>query len=147
MSIVLALGIADILRFLADVLREPGARRLYWVHMLWVVLLLELHVEFWWRLWGFQSQLSVGPELALVILGPALLFMASRIMLPGPRDSADMAVLYYGRRTAFFSMMIAMFAACMFTANRRVHAGVVLVIVGLEVAEVAGRLLKAVGTS
>ena len=173
-SIVLALGIADILRFLADCLREPGARRIYWVHLLWIVLLLELHLEFWWRMWAFRQMLTVGPEIGLVLLGPGLLFMASRIMLPGSRDTADMAEMYYGHKNAFFAMMIAtalwsvarsplsipeeqrgpllvsmalaafivaIFAACMLTANRRVHASVVLIIAASELAELLSWLL------
>ena len=177
-SIVLALGIADILRFLADTLREPGARRIYWVHLVWIVLLLELHLEFWWRMWSFKDQLTVSPELALVMMGPALLFMASRILLPGTGDAPDMTALYYGRKNVFFAMMIltsvwsvvtsnwsvpadqrsvlyfslamavvisAVFAACIVTANRRVHAGVVLAIAALQVAEIAVWLLGAQG--
>jgi hypothetical protein len=105
-SIVLALGIAEILRFLADTLREPGARQLYWVHLLWMVVLLELHMEFWWRMWAFKDQLTVGPELAVVLVGPALLFMATRTLLPGPQDSADMQQLYYRRKSAFFTMLV-----------------------------------------
>ena len=176
-SIVLALGIADILRFLADTLREPGERRIYWVHLVWIVLLLELHLEFWWRMWAFRDQLTVGPELVLVMMGPALLFMASRILLPGQRDSGDMAQLYYQHKSAFFAMMIAtslwslatspwaaptaqrgmllasmalsgvvlaIFAVCMVSANRRVHGAVVIVVAGLEIAEVASWLLRAV---
>ena len=174
-SIVLALGIADILRFLADTLREPGGRRLYWVHLLWILLLLELHMEFWWRMWAFKGLLTVGPELAVVIIGPALLFMASRIMLPGERDTTDMAEFYYGHKNAFFALMVttslwsmlttpwrvptdqqatlyasllltgvvvAVFAACMVTANRRFHAAVVLCVFGLELAEVGSWLVR-----
>lgn len=176
-SIVLALGIADILRFLADSLREPGDRRMYWVHLIWIVLLLELHLEFWWRMWSFKDQLTVGPELAMVMMGPALLFMASRILLPGQRDTGDMMQLYYGHKNAFFAMMIAtsvwslitspwslppaqrglllasialtgvvlvIFAVCIVTANRRVHSTVVLLVAGMELAEVASWLLRAV---
>lgn len=175
-SIVLALGIAEILRFLADSLREPGARRLYWVHLLWILLLLELHMEFWWRMWAFKDRLTVGPELAAVLIGPALLFMASRTLLPGPRDTTDMHALYYGHKNGFFAMMIAtsiwsmvtspwsvptdqrgvlyaslvltgvvvaVFAACIVTSNRRVHAGVVLAIFALELIEITSWVLKA----
>ena len=63
-SIVLALGIADILRFLGDTVREPGACRVYWVHFLWILVLLSLHIEFWWRMWNFRHVLYIGPMLA-----------------------------------------------------------------------------------
>jgi hypothetical protein len=174
-SIVLALGMADILRFLADTLRDPSERRGYWVHMLWVVLLLELHMEFWWRMWAFRDQLTAGPELTIVLLGPAILFMATRIILPHAGE-ADMQQLYFQRKNAFFialvasslwsaltstwalpegqqglplfalvtmAAILAVFIACILTANRRFHAVVVLGIFGLELLDMIAFLLKA----
>ena len=169
-SIVLALGIAEILRFLADTLREAKARQVYWIHMLWVILLLELQVEFWWRMWAFKDHLAVGPQLALVLVGPSILFMATRIILPRQGEERDLESLYFQHRSAFFSTMVAMnlwstattswsfpddqrhllyaslvatvlvvsaFIACIFSARRTLHASVVLVIIGMELAEMA----------
>jgi hypothetical protein len=105
-SIVLALGIADILRFLADCLREPGRRRLYWVHLVWIFLLLQLHVEFWWRMWDFRDFVDVGPKLTFLLLGPAGLFVATRTLLPTSGGESDMEQLYFQRKTAFFVLVL-----------------------------------------
>jgi len=105
-SIVLALGIADILRFLADCLREPGQRRLFWVHLVWIFLLLELHVEFWWRMWDFRDFVDVGPMLTFLLLGPAVLFVATRTLLPTSAGELDMQQLYFQRKTAFFILVL-----------------------------------------
>ena len=48
-SIVLAMGLATLLRALRDVLAP--ARR-YWVHALWVLQVAFLHVQLWWAYWG-----------------------------------------------------------------------------------------------
>lgn len=104
-SIVLALGIADILRFLADTFRESGGRRIYWVHLLWIIILFELHVEFWWRMWSFKDLVTIGPSLGLVLLGPAMLFVTTRALLPVAASDADMQALYYRRKTLFFIML------------------------------------------
>lgn len=104
-SIVLALGIADILRFLADTFRERAGRKLYWVHLLWIVVLLQLHIEFWWRMWRFRDFVTVGPSLGLVLLGPAILFVTTRTLLPaGPADS-DFQALFYARKRLFFVLL------------------------------------------
>ncbi len=104
-SIVLALGIADVLRFFADTFRASGGRKLYWVHLLWIIILLQLHVEFWWRMWSFRELVTVGPTLALVLLGPALLFVATRSLLPTSTADHDLQVLFFRRKTLFFVML------------------------------------------
>jgi hypothetical protein len=104
-SIVLALGIADILRFIADTFREPGGRKIFWVHLLWVFVLLEFHVEFWWRLWGFRDLITVGSGLGLVLLGPAMLFVATRTLLPTDDSDVDLEALYFRRKTLFFVLL------------------------------------------
>lgn len=101
-SIVLALGIADILRFIADTFRELGGRKLFWVHLLWVFVLLQLHVEFWWRMWSFRDLITVGSGLGFVLLGPALLFTATRTLLPTNDSDTDLEALYFRRKTLFF---------------------------------------------
>ena len=105
-SIVLALGIADILRFIADTFRESSGRRLYWVHLLWVVVLLQLHVEFWWRMWSFRELVTVGPSLGLVLLGPAILFVTTRTMLPAGATDGDLQAVFFRRKKLFFAMLV-----------------------------------------
>lgn len=120
-SIVLALGIADILRFIADIFRESGDRKLYWVHLLWIFVLLELHVEFWWRMWGFRDIVAVGPSLTFVLLGPAVLFVATRTMLPATGPDADLRALYFRRRAPFFVLMVLLNGWAL--AASRLHLG------------------------
>ena len=105
-SIVLALGIADILRFIADTFRESGERKIYWVHLLWILILLELHVEFWWLMWNFRDTVAVGPILGFLLLGPALLFVATRTLLPASSSDTDLQSLYFRRKTPFFVVMV-----------------------------------------
>ena len=107
-SIVLALGIADILRFLADSIRPLDANRLYWVHFLWILVLLDAHVEFWLRMWDFRALVAVGPMLSLLLAGPALLFIATRVLLPLASDEGKMEVLYFRNRKLFFALLIVM---------------------------------------
>lgn len=101
-SIVLALGIADILRFIVDTFRESGGRKSFWVHLLWIFVLLQLHVEFWWRMWSFKDLIVVGSGLGLVLLGPAMLFAATRTLLPTGDSDTDMKALYFRRKNLFF---------------------------------------------
>lgn len=107
-SIVLALGIADILRFIADTFRESSGRKLYWVHLLWIIVLLELHVEFWWQMWNFRELVAVGPSLGMVLLGPGILFITTRTMLPSGVADNDFRTLFFRRKKLFFVMLALM---------------------------------------
>lgn len=53
-SIILALGISEVLVCWARLLRYRHTVRFYWVHALWTVLGLLLIVQFWWGFWQFQ---------------------------------------------------------------------------------------------
>ena len=107
-SIVLALGIADILRFLADSIRTLDTDKVYWVHFLWILVLLDAHIEFWFRMWDFRALVDVGPMLSLLLAGPALLFIATRILLPLASDEGSMEALYFRNRKLFFALLIVM---------------------------------------
>ena len=107
-SIVLALGIADVLRFIADTFRESGSRKLYWVHLLWIIVLLQLHVEFWWQMWNFRELVAVGPSLGMVLLGPGILFITTRTMLPAGITDNDFQTLFFRRKKLFFVMLALM---------------------------------------
>ena len=100
-SIVLALGIADILRFIGDTVREFDIRRVYWVHILWVCILLDAHVEFWLRLWDFKDLVDIGPGFTLIFLGPALLFVTARTLLPASNNDDGMKEFFFGVKTPF----------------------------------------------
>ena len=160
-SIVLALGIADILRFIGDTVREFDIRRVYWVHILWVCILLDAHVEFWLRLWDFKDLVDIGPELTLIFLGPALLFVTARTLLPASNNDDGMKEFFFRRKNPFFTFMIFLslwsaaasppeslipsmlitlvaiiiFAACIFSSNRWLHQIVVGLFVAMEMLE------------
>lgn len=53
-SIILALGLSEVLVCWSRLLRYRNVVRFYWVHTLWSVLGLLLMVQFWWGFWQFQ---------------------------------------------------------------------------------------------
>jgi hypothetical protein len=79
-SIVLSLSAAQLLGNLREVL-DPARR--YWVHALWVVQTLWLHVLYWWSMWAYRDVESWNLlSFAFVLLVPALLFMSSSALVP-----------------------------------------------------------------
>jgi len=93
-SIILALGIAELLKGLADYLRADGARPSALLFGLggWLAL---VHVQFWWVGWRFRDvETWVFPELLLYVLGPVILYLAARLLFPQDLANADLPAYY-----------------------------------------------------
>ena len=79
-SIVLSLSAAQLLGNLREVF-DPARR--YWVHALWAVQILWIHVNYWWRMWAYRDVQSWNfVSFATVLLVPGLLFICSSALAP-----------------------------------------------------------------
>ncbi len=47
-SIILGLGITQILTGIADLFQKSDRVKFYWPHILWVLFVLILHIQEWW---------------------------------------------------------------------------------------------------
>jgi len=78
-SIVLSLSVAQVLGNIRAVF-DSGTR--YWVHALWTVLVLILHLIVWWAFWAYREVESWNiATFALVLLNPGILFVASNTLV------------------------------------------------------------------
>ena len=78
-SIVVSLSAAQILVNLRAVFNP--ARR-YWVHTLWVVIVLYIHLLLWWGFWAYRDiELWNLATFSLVLLNPGILFVASSTLV------------------------------------------------------------------
>ena len=78
-SIVLALSAAQLLTNLRSVMHR--ARR-YWVHVLWIFLLLLGHLLVWWEFWGYRDVTSWNfAKFTLMLLNPGILFVCSNTLV------------------------------------------------------------------
>lgn len=109
-SIILALGIAELLKGVADYLRADGARPSWLLFGLggWLGL---IHVHFWWVGWRFRDvDTWVFPELLLYVTGPAILYLATRLLFPQDLENADLPA-YYARHGSKVWVFVALFFA------------------------------------
>jgi hypothetical protein len=105
-SIVLALSAARLLTALPHVL-APGRR--YWVHALWSMILLAMHLGFWWAIWIYRD---IDPwtfrGFVAVMLTPAFLFLAvTALVSDSPATIESWRTHFYARHRAFFSLFTA----------------------------------------
>jgi hypothetical protein len=105
-SIVLALSAARLLNALPHIL-TPGRR--YWVHALWSVTLLGMHLGFWWAIWIYRE---IDPwtfrSFAAVMLTPACMYLTvSTLVSESPATIGSWRTHFYAKHRGFFSLYLA----------------------------------------
>jgi len=105
-SIILALGMTRVLAGVGEMLQARSHRRLYWVHLLWVVNLFLYLVVAWWIFYRWRNQQPWTFFLfVFVLISPTILFLASLLLFPreGSIDeSISYKTHYYANHRAFF---------------------------------------------
>jgi len=108
-SIILGLGITQIMSGIADLIHQWEKVKLYWPHMLWVLLVFVLHVQEWWLIWELKEVTTWRlPFFLFEILYPINLFILARILFPaqGNEETIDLKNFYFKSYRKFFLMFI-----------------------------------------
>jgi hypothetical protein len=82
-SIILGLGISQLVTGVADIVHQWERVKLYWPHMLWVGFIFFLHVQDWWTLYDLRH-LGVWHlhTFLFTVLYPINLFILARLLFP-----------------------------------------------------------------
>lgn len=107
-SIIVALGIAQILSGFARTIEKPTGQKIYWVHLIWAVWLFVYLIFFWW----FEFRLSQVEEWTfyaylVVVLYATLLYLLSAILFPSrEHNGIDFEERFFSRRKWFFGLLL-----------------------------------------
>ncbi|MEQ1867220.1 MAG: hypothetical protein ABL996_21480 [Micropepsaceae bacterium] len=110
-SIVLGLGITKLLMGLARIVQMRGRVKVFWPTLVWVLMLLVLHVQTWWTMFGLRTvEAWTFLGFAITLMQPILLFFLSALALPDfDRDEVlDLRSNYFLHRRWFFGILIAL---------------------------------------
>jgi hypothetical protein len=108
-SIILALGMTQVLTGVGEMLQARTRRRIYWVHAVWVFNLFLFLVIAWWIFYRWRNITEWTYYLFLfVLISPTILYLASLVLFP-PREShgetvQDYRSHYYANRRSFFAL-------------------------------------------
>lgn len=107
-SIILGLGITQLLSALSELLYHFKKVSFYWPQLCWVVFVLFLHIQDWF----ITYQLKDKPawhfgELLFILLYPVALFMVAKLLLPtnDKEESRDMKSYYMSQYPVLFIVM------------------------------------------
>ena len=110
-SIIIGLGIAQMLEGILRVLRSGRPYNTYWVHSIWLALTFFEMAEHWayrWTYYGGQTDWTVF-ALLFFLLPTILLFLASGLLFP-ESEVTPLRGYYYQVRRAFFAVFISVMA-------------------------------------
>lgn len=105
-SIILGLGITQIVSGLADIIQHWSRVRLFWPHLLWILFTFFLHIQEWWVLYELRTINSWQlPVFLFTILYPINLFILARILFPSnlADSEIDFHHYYFSNARKFFS--------------------------------------------
>ncbi|KPJ83505.1 MAG: hypothetical protein AMS19_04230 [Gemmatimonas sp. SG8_23] len=95
-SVVIGLGLAEILSGVAGLLRARRSVRSYWIHSLFQCGIFLALVQQWWESWGFRGIAEISYGAMLVFLSaPVVLFLIAHLLYPQSAEDADLRGYYY----------------------------------------------------
>lgn len=110
-SIILGLGIAQIVTGLADIIHQWERIKLYWPHTLWMFIVFFLHIQEWWNIYELRlNEVWRLPTFLLISLYPISLFILARLLFPihdHEEVVLDYKAFYYVNYKKFFCAVIA----------------------------------------
>ena len=107
-SIVLGLGITNLLTGLAALVRHRERVIGYWPLPVWMVTVFLIHVQTWWALFGLRGieQWSFAAFL-VVLLQPVALFVMTALIIPDVSASrVDLRIAFFRETRGFFGALL-----------------------------------------
>ncbi len=110
-SIILGLGITQLLQGISELINERQRVRFYWPAAGWAALLLIVNVQAWWAMFGLRNRHTwTFLQFSTVLMEVILLYLVAALALPnfGGQDVIDLRANYFKHRSWFFGCIVLM---------------------------------------
>ncbi|HZY81587.1 MAG TPA: hypothetical protein VFE50_18820 [Cyclobacteriaceae bacterium] len=82
-SIILGMGITQLITGIASIVLRWKDVKLYWPHMVLILLIFVIHIQDWWATYALRNNTSWNlPMFLFIILYPVNLYILARILFP-----------------------------------------------------------------
>jgi hypothetical protein len=96
-SIIVGLGVAEILTGVAMQIPCRASCCGYWVHSCAVAFIFLALLQVWWELWGLHNTLEWAfYNLVLMLVAPSALYLVAHLIFPESMEKCDLREYYYG---------------------------------------------------
>ena len=100
-SIVLSLALV---RLITGVGTVATSHAVYWVHTLWIVVVLGLCLAHWWTSWSFREAQWTFVLFVVMLTGPAVLYFVATVLVPDdPGSIENWSDYFYAKRLPLFA--------------------------------------------
>jgi len=120
-AILLGVGLFQIFGGIGRLLQIRHRVKPYWLHSLWVLILIMAHAHLWWSFWGLRDAVRWNyVEFLYLLIGPAGLVIISQVIIPGELygelhdQKFDLRRHYYDISHLFFSIFSAVMSWAIF---------------------------------
>ncbi len=98
LSLIVGLGIAEILSGIARFLKRSGHREVPWTHGLATMAVFVALLQTFWESWGLREQGTWSfPAMLLMLGSPICLYLMAYILFPERNEHADLDDYYFER--------------------------------------------------
>jgi hypothetical protein len=111
-AILLGLGLFQLFAGIGNLLQVRQRVQPYWLHSLWVLIIILSQVNVWWSFWALRESVTWTYGLFLyLLLGPARLVIVSHLLMPselygaGLAEKFDLQRHYYDTSHLFFGIL------------------------------------------
>ena len=95
-SVVIGLGLTEILTGAANLLRARDTVRFHWSHVLFQLGVFFALLQQWWESWDMENMGEISFLAVLAILAPPIiLFLIANLLYPSRAEGADLATSYF----------------------------------------------------
>ena len=95
-SIIIGLGVAEVLTGVARELRYRKSVQHDWLHTVLVIGIFLALLQQWWESWSLQRFPEWSfPGLLMMLIGPVGLFLVAHLLYPDEVDAADLREYYF----------------------------------------------------
>jgi hypothetical protein len=107
-SVVIGLGLTEILSGVANLLRARESVRFHWLHGLFQFGVFFALLQQWWESWDWVGLEEITFLAVLTIVAsPVLLFLIAHLLYPSPSENADLKSYYLQQSPLLWGFVIA----------------------------------------
>ena len=107
-SVVIGLGLTEILTGGANLLRERDSVRIYWIHVLFQFGVFFALLQQWWESWDWVGLQEISFVAVLTLLAsPVFLYLIGHLLFPSQTKGADLEAYYYRQAPLLWGLVAA----------------------------------------
>jgi hypothetical protein len=106
-SVVIGLGLTEILTGAANLLRAREKVRFYWIHVMFQCGVFFALLQQWWEFWDMEGLGEISFFAVLIILAPPIiLFLIAHLLYPTKAEGADLEAYYYRQAPLLWGLVV-----------------------------------------